>query len=106
MSFRPQVLAPFNKEINVNKKVKDLYIEHLLPKMAAVGDDNNYGSSAMYDVLALQVGLISIMTINKSLQNSKAVQLTEKLVRLFHALLLHGPHSLETSPAGKRGASE
>ena len=39
----------------MNNKVKDLYIEHLLPKMAAAGDDNNYGSSAMYDVLALQV---------------------------------------------------
>ena len=50
-----QVLAPFNKEINVNGKVKDLYVEHLLPKMASAGDDNNYGSSAMYDVLALQV---------------------------------------------------
>lgn len=51
-----QVLAPFNKEINVNDRVRELYIDHLLPRLAAEGDDNNYGSSAMYDVLALQVG--------------------------------------------------
>lgn len=50
-----QVLAPYNKEINVNERVKELYIDHLLPRVAARGDDNNYGSSAMYDVLALQV---------------------------------------------------
>ena len=27
--------APFNKEINVRKMVKDLCVEHLLPEMAA-----------------------------------------------------------------------
>lgn len=48
------VLAPFNKEINVNARVMQLYVDHLLPGIAAAGDDNNYGSSAMYDGLALQ----------------------------------------------------
>jgi hypothetical protein len=51
-----KVLAPFNKEINVNARVMQLYVDHLLPGIAAAGDDNNYGSSAMYDGLALQVG--------------------------------------------------
>jgi len=50
-----QVLAPFNKEINVNARVMQLYTDHLLPGIAAPGDDNNYGSSAMYDGLVLQV---------------------------------------------------
>ena len=59
-SIRLQVLAPFNKEINVNAKVKELYISHLLPGMTSEGDDNNYGSSAMYDVLALQVRCTNI----------------------------------------------
>ena len=31
-----------------------LYLNHLLPAVTAAGDDGNYGSCAMYDVLALQ----------------------------------------------------
>ena len=50
-----QVLAPYSKEVNVNARVMEMYVGHLLPNIAAPGDDNNYGSSAMYDVLALQV---------------------------------------------------
>lgn len=38
----------------MNGRVMDLYVAHLLPNITAPGDDNNYGSSAMYDVLALQ----------------------------------------------------
>lgn len=49
------MLAPFSKEVNLNNRVMDLYVAHLLPNITALGDDNNYGSSAMYDVLALQV---------------------------------------------------
>ena len=33
-----------------------LYLEAILPGISAPGQDNNFGSSAMYDVLALQVG--------------------------------------------------
>ena len=50
-----QVLAPCSREVNVNGKILSLYIDHLVPGIARPGDDNNYGSSAMYDVLALQV---------------------------------------------------
>ena len=31
-------------------------LQHLLPEIAAPGDDHNYGSSAMNDVTVLQVG--------------------------------------------------
>ena len=50
-----QVLAPYARDININDKVMALYLDHLLPGITQPGTDNNYGSSAMYDVLALQV---------------------------------------------------
>ncbi len=50
-----QVLAPYAREININDKVMALYLDHLIPGITEPGTDNNYGSSAMYDVLALQV---------------------------------------------------
>ncbi|KAK9814496.1 hypothetical protein WJX72_006773 [[Myrmecia] bisecta] len=50
----PQVLAPCAKQININDQIMDLYLQHLLPGITQPGDDNNYGSAAMYDVLCLQ----------------------------------------------------
>ena len=50
-----QVLAPYSRDININDKVMALYMDNLLPGITQPGTDNNYGSSAMYDVLALQV---------------------------------------------------
>ena len=52
-----QVLAPYARDININDQVMALYLGNLLPGITQPGTDNNYGSSAMYDVLALQVGL-------------------------------------------------
>lgn len=49
-----QVLAPRAKAINVNSRIMDLYLQHLLPGITEDGDDNNYGSSATNDVLCLQ----------------------------------------------------
>ena len=51
------MLAPYARDININDKVMALYLDHLLPGITEPGTDNNYGSSAMYDVLALQVCL-------------------------------------------------
>lgn len=48
-----QVLAPCAL-VNINASIMDMYLEHLLPEIAAPGDDHNYGSSAMNDVTALQ----------------------------------------------------
>lgn len=50
-----QVLAPYAREININSKIMALYLDHLLPGITQPGVDNNFGSSACYDVLALQV---------------------------------------------------
>lgn len=53
-----QVLAPCARDININDKVMALYMDNLLPGITQPGTDNNYGSSAMYDVLALQVSIL------------------------------------------------
>lgn len=47
-------MAPGARSININPKIMSLYLNHLLPAVTAAGDDGNYGSCAMYDVLALQ----------------------------------------------------
>lgn len=49
------MLAPCAR-VNINGQIMDMYLAHLLPEIAAPGDDHNYGSSAMNDVTALQVG--------------------------------------------------
>ena len=52
-----QVLAPAAvRAVNINPAILGMYLDHLLPEIAAPGDDHNYGSSAMNDVTALQVG--------------------------------------------------
>jgi chorismate mutase len=50
------VLAPCSTGVNINAAILDMYLAHLLPEIAAAGDDHNYGSTAMNDVTALQVG--------------------------------------------------
>lgn len=50
----PEVLWPAASPVNVNERILDMYIHHLLPEIAIHGDDGNYGSSAMYDVMILQ----------------------------------------------------
>ncbi|KAK9795599.1 hypothetical protein WJX73_006188 [Symbiochloris irregularis] len=49
-----EVLAPNHREISVNSKIMKMYLDHLLIGITSPGDDNNYGSAAMYDVLCLQ----------------------------------------------------
>ena len=53
-SHEDDVLHPTAKEVNVNNAIMDMYLEHLLPGIALGGDDGQYGSSAMYDVMILQ----------------------------------------------------
>ena len=49
-----QVLAPCAESINLNSLIMDLYLHELMPGITEPGDDNNYGSAAMQDVLCLQ----------------------------------------------------
>ena len=47
-------LAQAGKGVNINRRILAEYLEELLPGIAAEGDDANYGSAAMHDVLLLQ----------------------------------------------------
>lgn len=49
-----EVLAPYHRSINLNPKIMHVYLHQLLDAITAPGDDSNYGSAAMYDVLCLQ----------------------------------------------------
>lgn len=50
----PKVLHPAADGININDVVWRMYLEDLLPAIAAEGDDFNYGSSTTTDVVCLQ----------------------------------------------------
>ncbi|WIA41210.1 hypothetical protein OEZ86_004825 [Tetradesmus obliquus] len=50
----PSILAPAADAININSQIMSIYLNSLLPAIAAPGDDGNYGSAATLDVLALQ----------------------------------------------------
>lgn len=50
----PQVLASCASDVNINPKIMDMYITAILPEITEDGDDRNYGSAAMYDVMILQ----------------------------------------------------
>ena len=53
--FLAQVLAPGSETININDQIMAMYLDHLLPEITQPGDDMNYGSCAMDDVMVLQV---------------------------------------------------
>ncbi|KAF6239459.1 chorismate mutase [Scenedesmus sp. NREL 46B-D3] len=50
----PSILAPGAAAININSQIMQIYLNSLLPAIAAPGDDGNYGSAATLDVLTLQ----------------------------------------------------
>jgi hypothetical protein len=51
----PSGLAPGARSINLNCKILPIYLDTILPGITDAGDDGHYGSSAMLDVLVLQV---------------------------------------------------
>ena len=52
MSF-PPVLA--RNDVNLNSRLKDIYVSEIVPLICAQGDDGNYGSAATRDIEALQL---------------------------------------------------
>lgn len=50
----PCVLHAAADGININRQIMDLYLDTIVPEITQPGDDSNYGSAAMYDVLCLQ----------------------------------------------------
>ncbi|XP_051151378.1 chorismate mutase 2 [Andrographis paniculata] len=51
---QPPVLHPRSATININEKIKKLYLDSLLPLIAAEGDDRNYAVTAASDLNCLQ----------------------------------------------------
>nr|KAJ3418930.1 Chorismate mutase 1-like protein [Polyrhizophydium stewartii] len=49
----PQILAP--NDVNVNDRIKAIYINDILPMICRPGTDDNYGSTATRDVEVLQI---------------------------------------------------
>lgn len=50
----PQVLHPCAASININRKIWNMYLRDLLPKLVKPGDDGNSGSTATCDTICLQ----------------------------------------------------
>lgn len=48
----PEFIAP--NDININDKIMDVYVNHLVNAICQPGDDNNYGSAATKDIECLQ----------------------------------------------------
>ena len=63
-SLPPLVIPPMNfgevlhehaLKININDRIKEMYVENIVPGMCESGDDNNYGSAGLCDVNCLQL---------------------------------------------------
>lgn len=85
----PTILHPNN--VNVNQKLKDSYIEHILPAACVKfgreerGEaQENYGSSALCDVSCLQA-LSRRVHFGKFVAEAKFRKETERFVKLIHA---------------------
>ncbi|KAH7315341.1 hypothetical protein KP509_21G045300 [Ceratopteris richardii] len=50
----PKVLHECAVKININPDIWKLYFDELLPRFSTEGDDGNYGSTAVCDVICLQ----------------------------------------------------
>lgn len=85
----PKILHP--NDVNVNTKLKESYIEHILPAACVQtghGDrgerQENYGSAATCDVLCLQA-LSRRIHFGKFVAEAKFVKETERFVKLIKA---------------------
>ena len=63
-SLPPLVIPPMNfgevlhecaLKININDRIKEMYVDNIVPGMCESGDDNNYGSAGLCDVNCLQL---------------------------------------------------
>lgn len=78
----PDVLWPPAAPVNVNDRIMDMYLCHLLPEITENGDDGNYGSCAMYDVMILQA-LSRRIHYGKFVAEAKFRTQTEEYTRLI-----------------------
>lgn len=52
LRFDESPLAPV--AVNANPRIREVYVEHIVPRVCRSGDDNQYGSSSVCDVAVLQ----------------------------------------------------
>ena len=83
----PKILH--ENDVNVNSKLKDIYIKHILPAVCVQREERgeqqeNYGSAATCDVVALQA-LSRRIHFGKFVAEAKFVQETERFVKLIKA---------------------
>lgn len=76
----------------------DTYIKHLLPEITKAGDDRNYGSAAMYDVMILQA-LSRRIHYGKFVAEAKFREYTAKYTELIKARDADGIMELLTDRA-------
>jgi chorismate mutase len=79
-----QVLWPPAAGVSVNSKIMDMYLDSLLPEIALPGDDANYGSAAMYDVMILQA-LSRRIHYGKFVAEAKFMKQTAEYTELIRA---------------------
>ncbi|KAH8551690.1 chorismate mutase [Umbelopsis sp. PMI_123] len=92
----PEFLAP--NEINVNDKIMDVYVHHLVNSICPAGDDNNYGSAATRDIDCLQA-LSRRIHYGKFIAESKFRSNPEEYTRLALANDTNGIDELLTNKA-------
>lgn len=82
----PQILAENHRDTNVNHKIKDFYIKHIVPNIAANKGEQpeNYGSCTLSDIQALQA-LSRRIHFGKFVAESKFHENKEKMIELIKA---------------------
>lgn len=85
----PHVLWGPAAGVNVNSKIMEMYLGHLLPEITVDGDDRNYGSAAMHDVVILQA-LSRRIHYGKFVAEAKFQSQTEEYSKLIKRRDAHG----------------
>jgi len=70
--------------VNINDKIKEIYLNKIIPSMCEQGDDGQYGSSAVCDVNALQA-LSKRIHCGKFVAESKFLSDKEEFIALINA---------------------
>jgi len=101
----PETLAPCSASININSKIMDVYLHEVLPGITPPGDDFNYGSSSMLDVLCLQA-LSKRIHYGKFVAEAKFRDQTAKYTALIRARDADGIMELLTDKAVEKRVVE
>eukprot|EP00798_Chlamydomonas_sp_ICE-L_P014130 gene14130-20089_t len=80
----PDPLIESGERINVNDKIIDVYVSHVVPGITKPGDDSNYGSSGILDVICLQA-LSKRVHYGKFVAEAKFLGQKEEYTRLIKA---------------------